>query len=487
MFDRALRKSLIFGALLTTLHSCKTLLREGHEVSIGSQYTNKYWIPDGVTVKDNLITMEGKNSRLSSRFSLRNFVLTMKLKTTGGAEGILQFHTPAGGSNLMQGYKVIINNSDYRKGNLQKTGSLSMIRNNFVRTSADDAWFELQITVKANHIMVAVNKKPVSEYIEPENPKRLKGLEGLILSSGYLVLQKTNDAGNILADRIDMERLADDIAREAPDPSTMDKEGEDLNLLNQRGFPLIDFHGHLKGGLTVEQVCRHGRIHGYNFGISPNCGLNFPVTNDSSLVAYFNSMKAEPVFKAMQCEGREWIKLFTPAAISNFDYIFTDAMTWTDQKGRRMRLWIPAETFVDDEQQFMDMLVGKIEAILYQEPVDVHVNPTYLPAVISADYDRLWTHERMDRVIKALKDNDVALEINARFRIPSIDFIKRAKAAGVKFSFGTNNADNTDLNRLEYCVKAIEEAGLTPEDIFLPRPSGDKKVLKKGLPVKITG
>ncbi len=132
----------------------------------------------------------------------------------------------------------------------------------------------------------------------------------------------------------------------------------------------------------------------------------------------------------MQCEGREWITLFSPAAISKFDYIFTDAMTWTDNKGRRMRLWIPAETFVDDEQQFMEMLVGKIEAILNKEPVDIHVNPTYLPGVIAADYDRLWTPERMDRVIKALKDNDVALEINARFKIPSIAFIKRARCCG---------------------------------------------------------
>ena len=178
---------------------------------------------------------------------------------------------------------------------------------------------------------------------------------------------------------------------------------------------------------------------------------------------------------------------FTPDAIAKYDYIFTDAMTWTDHKGRRLRLWIPAETFVDDEQQFMDMLVGRIESVISQEPVDIYVNPTYLPVNISASYDRLWTPERMDRVIKVMKDNDVALEINARFRIPNMAFIKKAKAAGLKFTFGTNNADNTDLNRLEYSLEAVREAGLTPDDIFIPRPADEKKVLKKGLPVKITG
>lgn len=121
------------------------------------------------------------------------------------------------------------------------------------------------------------------------------------------------------------------------------------------------------------------------------------------------------------------------------------------------------------------------------EPVDIYVNPSFLPAKIAADYDRLWTPERMDRVVNVLKNNDVALEINARYKIPSIAFLKRAKAAGVKFTFGTNNTTNTDLGRLEYCLKAISELGLTADDIFLPRSTNDKKVMKSGLPSKITG
>jgi hypothetical protein len=266
-----------------------------------------------------------------------------------------------------------------------------------------------------------------------------------------------------------------------------DTTGEMLDKLNQENFPVIDFHGHLKGGLTVDQVCEHGRYSGYNYGLAPNCGLNFPVTNDSSLVAWYNEMAAEPVFKAMQCEGREWITLFSPDAISLYDYIFTDAMTWTDHKGRRMRLWIPGETFVDNEQQFMDMLVAKIEVVIAKEPVDIYVNPTYLPEIIAGKYDVLWTPERMNRVIRVLVENDVALEINSRFKIPSLSFIRLAKAAGVKFTLGTNNGGSDDLGRLEYALEMIKEAGLSAEDMFLPRPSGDKKVMSNGLPAKVTG
>jgi hypothetical protein len=465
---------------------CGSSIDNGIVYDSGQQPTIKDWVNQGVNQSGTSFTFDKKDARLSTKSSLQNFILNLHIKTTAGAEGVILFHANADEKSMSRGYQVIINNSDYRAGNPQKTGSLAYIRNNFVRNASDDKWFDMQIYVKSNHISIKVNDKLISDYIEPQNPQRIKGKEGMVLSSGRVIIKKSSATGSMQIDRISMASLPDS-PRETSDPMTVDSIGEALTGLNQMGFPLIDFHGHLKGGLTVDQVTEHGRKYGYNYGISPNCGLNFPVTNDSSLIAYYNNLAPEPVFKAMQCEGREWITLFTPAVISRFDYIFTDAMTWTDHKGRRMRLWIPAETFVDDEQQFMEMLVGKIEAILNNEPVDIHVNPTYLPAVIAADYDKLWTPERMDRVIKALEDNDVALEINARFKIPSLAFIKRAKAAGIKFSLGTNNGDNTDLNRLEYCIKIIKEAGITPHDIFLPRPSGDKKVLKKGLPAKITG
>jgi len=81
----------------------------------------------------------------------------------------------------------------------------------------------------------------------------------------------------------------------------------------------------------------------------------------------------------------------------------------------------------------------------------------------------------MRRVVDALARNDVALEINARLHLPRPALIKMAKKAGVKFTFGTNNGDRT-LGRLEYCLKMIEECALTPDDLWAPRPDGQKSI-----------
>jgi hypothetical protein len=246
-------------------------------------------------------------------------------------------------------------------------------------------------------------------------------------------------------------------------------------------FQLVDYHVHLKGGLTLEQAIEHSKKTGVRFGIAENCGVGFKVTDDAGLKSYLATLEGKPVYKGMQAEGREWVTMFSKEAIARFDYVFTDAMTFTDRKGRRTRLWIPAEVHIEDKQDFMDVYVERIVAILSNEPIDIYANPTFLPQVIAGEYDTLWTEQRMDKVINAAFKNGVAIEINARFRIPSAKFIKRAKAAGVKFSCGTNNGD-ANLGNIEYCRKMIWEYKLTKEDFFSPKPDGQKPVQRKGLP-----
>ena len=78
-------------------------------------------------------------------------------------------------------------------------------------------------------------------------------------------------------------------------------------------------------------------------------------------------------------------------------------------------------------------------------------------------------------MIDAAVNNGVAIEINNRYRIPSARFIKAAKAAGAKFSFGTNNSD-ANLGRLEYPLRMVQECGLGWQDIFVPKPAGQKPI-----------
>ena len=48
-------------------------------------------------------------------------------------------------------------------------------------------------------------------------------------------------------------------------------------------FPLTDLHVHLKGGFTIEDAVRKSEAENIQYGIAVNCGLGFPVQNDSQV------------------------------------------------------------------------------------------------------------------------------------------------------------------------------------------------------------
>ena len=111
----------------------------------------------------------------------------------------------------------------------------------------------------------------------------------MILSKGFLTLQKTSVTGQLLIGEMKIRPLEDKL-RSVTIVERSDSLTDEVDHLNEIGFPLIDFHGHLKGGLTMDQACQHARDNGYNYGIAANCGLKFPVTNDSTLNAYLDGI-----------------------------------------------------------------------------------------------------------------------------------------------------------------------------------------------------
>lgn len=484
--------AVLIATITLIFTGCKPQTPVGQWENMFDGYTFKDWEqanenPKSFRVENETLKASGERSHLFYERNFKNFEFETEVKTAAGANSGVYIHTrfqPQGFP--LKGYEIQINNSFKSSSKThpekRKTGSINGIRNIYFPFVEDNEWFKLRIKVVENRLEVFLNDVKVNEYIEPENAWRGEGAELKRLEEGTIALQAHDKGSTTWFRNLKIRAL----------PNAEKAVVEDLKWdtlvtkIMRAGFPLIDYHVHLKGGLSIDECIANAQKTGINYGIAPNCGLHFPVTDDASLNEYMEAMQNVPAFKGMQAEGREWITLFSPEAIAKFDYVFTDAMTFTDRKGRRNRIWIPEEVWVDDKQQFMDDLVAKIEAIFSQEPVDIYVNPTVLPKQLMPEYDELWTEERMRRVVKVLAKNKVALEINARYKTPSAKMIKMAKKVGVKFTFGTNNVTR-DLGRLEYCLQMLEECQLTPADMFEIKPDKEKPINVKGLPDKITG
>ncbi len=441
-------------------------------------------------VEDGRIVAQGPRSHLFYRGRVRNadfknFELQAEVMSRPGANSGLYFHTAFQEQGWPeQGFEVQINNTAGGEGayrERKKTGSLYGVRNVYKALARDDEWFQLHVVVRGKRVAIRLNGTLLVDYVEPEPPVKVADTPGRVLAHGTFALQCHDPHSQVFFRDIRVKPLPDDLPASDAEPPTVDEVYRGLLRMSAHNFPLVDYHVHLKGGLTLEEALRESRRLGIQYGIAVNCGLGFPVTSDAAAEQFLRELRGQPVFVAMQAEGREWVKLFSRQTVAKFDYVFTDAMTFTDDHGKRMRLWIQEEVGeIPDPEGFMEMYVDRILGIINDEPIDIYVNPTFLPDVIAADYDRLWTPERMQKVIAAAKNNDVAIEINNRYRLPSPAFIRAAKKAGATFSFGINNGDR-NLGRLEYGVEMVESCGLEWQDLFVPKPDGEKPVQTRGL------
>ena len=431
-------------------------------------------------IEDNTLVTRGDRSHLFyvgdvCNHEFKNFEFMADLKVDSCSNSGIYFHTQYQESGWPEkGYECQVVNSMFKTGpdeytELKMTGSLYSVRNLCKSPVKDDEWFNYHIIVQGKTIRTYINGELMVDYTEPENPFRTEGQKGRILSSGTFALQCHDSLSKVYYKNIKVKPLPDDLP--TPGQAIDDLEYESrLIKTSDKNIPLMDLHVHLKRGLTIEQALEHARKYGFTYGIAFNCGLGMGFESDESLQNFLSAYeKPQQTYLAMQAEGREWLDLFSKKTIDQFDYVFTDAMTWTNDNGKRMRLWINSETEVGDPENFMDQLVSRIESIVGNEPIDIYVNATFLPDEINHMYDELWTNERMDKVINALVENNVAMEISARYKIPNASFIKRAKEAGVKFTFGTNNTSSNDLGRLEYCIDMIDECNLTHHDFWIPR------------------
>ena len=436
-------------------------------------------------VVDGQIVVHGERAQLiyegaAHNADFKNFELSLEAMTRPGAASSICFHAVHDHRRLLEeGFKVQVANSGLgpdKNGIVDraKTGSLHSLRNVYKQLVQDNEWFRINILVRGKQVQVRVNGMLVVDYTGPQPPEP----GGHPADHGTFALLGGAESMTCFRN-IRVRRLADS-AMQTTNEDPEDEVTRGIMRLIASNYPLVDYHVHLKGGLTIDQALANSRRTGIFYGVAINCGLGFPVHSDDSVRDYLESMKDQPCYVAMQGEGREWMTLASPESIARFDYVFTDAMTFTDDNGKRMRIWLPDEIGeIKDKQAFMEMYVKRIEGVM-REPIDIYANATFLPTQMDAEYDALWTPERIAKVIDAAVKNDVAIEINNRYKIPSATFIKAAKAKGAKFSFGTNNAD-ANLGRLEYPIQMVKQCGIGWQDIFVPKPDGQKAIQVKKL------
>ena len=231
------------------------------------------------------------------------------------------------------------------------------------------------------------------------------------------------------------------------------------------GIPLIDYHVHPNGILSIEDAAENFKSKNMKFGIVEHPGRRTNIFDDSSLASYIQRIHSFGAFAGLQPIAPNWHEVFSSEAISKLDYVLMDAMEIPDGKGNREKIW--EQRFVlYNKSTFMDRYIDFHIDVLENGKSNILANPTFLPICLAPEYHKLWTEKRMDKIIQSAVKNNVAFEINSIYHYPKKPFIKLAKEAGAKFSFGSNGHQLREIKNYEYCLEMVKECGLVEDDFL---------------------
>ena len=94
-----------------------------------------------------------------------NFSISLDIRSVDNGKGYISFHQ----KNDDGGYKIAINNDLQDPIWWRMTGSLVSVRNLTKSFVKDNEWFNMNIIVDNNIIIVKINDIPVVEYIDTKN------------------------------------------------------------------------------------------------------------------------------------------------------------------------------------------------------------------------------------------------------------------------------------------------------------------------------
>ncbi len=427
--------------------------------------------PDSFRVVDGTILGSGLRSHLfyvgaDGKAEFENFELEIDVKANDGANSGVYFHATwqDEGWPRQSGTEVQVNNDqplfEKNYSENKKTGSLYGFRNLYKAMAKDGEWFTYNIRVTKPRVQVRINGNLMIDYVEPSNvPVLQAGQTRDILTKGTFALQCHDEKSQVFFRNIRVRRLppGEDASVAKPVYDDADRARQ---VLARDNFPLVNLRTHLTPELTLEQVQALRNRTGIFAGITYHAWADIPVHDDTSALATIAAVKDAPVFIGLEVSGaqlNDLMKSLTPETRAGFDFIV--ASKWVDVVNARGREY---------EQSFMDNLVDSILETIETAPIDIYANVMVLPSGFSSTADVLWTEERMQRVIAAAAKHGVAIEIDSHLRTPSEQFIKLAKAAGVKFTVGSDQTTVENYADWSYILEMQQTAGLTWRNMWVP-------------------
>ena len=151
-------------------------------------------LPENWTVENGVIVGQGARSHLfytKEKFKNLHFKATVKLNNKGNSG---MYFRAEFGPGWPKGYEAQVENSS---GDPKKTGSLYNFANFYEQIIPDDTWWTQEIIANGNHIIIKVNDKVITDFVDEKNS----------FTDGFVAFQQHNLGSVVMYKDVMIKRL----------------------------------------------------------------------------------------------------------------------------------------------------------------------------------------------------------------------------------------------------------------------------------------
>ena len=225
----------------------------------------------------------------------------------------------------------------------------------------------------------------------------------------------------------------------------------------------LHIHSTFSDGKTeLSQIVAIARARGMAIGIADHCGPGtFQLETDAKFQRYFEALQVYPVYRSVELDLGRKITV-SRENLERCDYLIggihsLDGRDFFDQSLTAF-----------DIPKLLDGMLATIDKKARIFGFDILAHPGLLPVNLRSRQAEILDAGWDERLIGLALRHGFALEISSRWKLPLPSTIRRAKTAGVTFSFGSDAHHPEQVCDLEFSQDLARQCGLAAADLFWP-------------------
>ena len=240
----------------------------------------------------------------------------------------------------------------------------------------------------------------------------------------------------------------------------------------------LDCHAHTTwsdGALDPEQLIATVRGRGTRPSIADHVSRDVVGAVDSieGVACYLQALEALDVSRAAEFCWHDTLWREIPDDMhARFSHAIGSLHAVWLPGGTLQRVFTRAMTDGLTPHGYLDAHLDNLERMVREMPCDILAHPTLVPLPLRPlPPDELWTEAHEERLVHALRDSGVAFEVSSRYR-PHERLVRRAAAAGVRLSLGSDGHAAAQLGDLAFPLALARSAGVADEALYDPAVHG---------------